>query len=71
RVLAVDDQHTNRVILARQLESQDMIVKSAASAREALVDLAIKHRFPGEVKPLRRLLNLLSHQQWWRALTRT
>ncbi len=40
-------------------------------AVEALVDLAIKHRFPGEVKPLRRLLNLLSHQRWWRALTRT
>ncbi len=36
RVLAVDDQEVNRLIITRQLERQRMAVTTAASAREAL-----------------------------------
>jgi signal transduction histidine kinase/DNA-binding response OmpR family regulator len=45
RVLAVDDHDVNRVILARQLESQGMIVAVAASGSEALELLRREARF--------------------------
>jgi len=39
RVLSVDDQEVNRIILARQLEAQGMEVNNAGSGREALACL--------------------------------
>jgi PAS domain S-box-containing protein len=45
RVLSVDDQEVNRTIVARQLKTQSMQVKSAASGKEALAYLRDGERF--------------------------
>ncbi len=68
-LVLVNDTGTRLNIIVGPEGTSLMQSTDRKAAVKALVDMAIKRRFPGELTLIRRLLNLLSHQWWWRKLT--